>query len=227
MSARATGGDPTTIQLGGPEGNPDTYKLRPQRIGRISRKLEAVIQLLGQRGGDSVSEVTGATYDGLKVFIPDLAPQWKLAGYPNAEAWEAKEAHAKRQAEARDAYARQLALENGASQAEADGTGWADLDEAEQLRYEEPPELADFEDPYDPEADASPTPPEILDAIEGIFRIHGGDRLVRLVGKFVSPETIRAQIERFRVESNLKRSARLRQRAGGSAQTSSGTTDPT
>jgi hypothetical protein len=88
MSARATGGDPTTIQLGGPEGNPDTYKLRPQRIGRISRKLEAVIQLLGQRGGDSVSEVTGATYDGLKVFIPDLAPQWKLAGYPNAEAWE-------------------------------------------------------------------------------------------------------------------------------------------
>lgn len=49
----------------------------------------------------------------------------------------------------------------------------------------------DFVDPRTDEDDElSPTPPQILDAIDAIYQIHGGSRLVRLLKTVVTQETI-------------------------------------
>lgn len=195
------------------------YRLVPQRIGRISRKLEQVFELFsGAATGDVPNEIGSSLYEVLKVFIPDLAPAWEIAGYGSADAFEAKKRHDQEVEQLRDAYAATLEGDTPAG-----ARKWGQLDPDEQAGFTAP----DFEDPYDPEADRSPTPPEIIEAIEKVWQIHGGDRFTRLLGKFLTPEMIRGQLNRFRLESNLQRSQRLRPQNGASASTTSTPTSPT
>lgn len=46
----------------------------------------------------------------------------------------------------------------------------------------------------DPEADNSPTVPEVEDAIETIFTVNGGDRLARFFGRFVNEEVLKGTV---------------------------------
>jgi hypothetical protein len=213
-----SGGDANQVQLG-----ERTYNLKPQRIGRISRRLEQVFSLFGDLNtGSTPDEVGSGLYEVLKVFIPDLAPEWELAGYGSADDFEAKQRHDRELAEAREAYAEAL-LERSTEEAIENGSAWDELTDAQRSDFQGPA----FEDPYDPEADRSPTPPEIMNAVETIWQIHGGDRFTRLLGKFLTPETVKRQVQRFLLESNLQRSQRLRQQSGESALTSSTPTSPT
>lgn len=61
------------------------YEVVPQGIGRIKRKVGA---LLGLAGGSSAldGEIDEQLYDVLKTFIPDLAELHTLQGYSSAEA---------------------------------------------------------------------------------------------------------------------------------------------
>jgi hypothetical protein len=214
--------NPTEIALGD-----RTYQLAPQRIGRIGRKLSAVMDLFAGVGGGQMPTDAAPLYDALKVFIPDIDPIWKLSGYASEEAFKARERFDDELRQARDLYAKQLRLpdtvEAGLSP-EIDTTAtWVDLTPEEQAEFEPPT----FEDPYDEAADKSPTPPQIMDAIESIFALHGGQRLVRLLKNFVTPEMIRGQILRMQVEAASARSRSLRRENGASGQTPSTTPEPT
>ncbi len=71
-----------------------TYALQPQRIGRIGRKLSSIGRALESYDTDgAVEEITGPLYEAIQVFIPDLDPEWKLAGYPSESAYAAVLAH--------------------------------------------------------------------------------------------------------------------------------------
>lgn len=97
-------------------------------------------------------------------------------------------------------------------------------------------------DEYDEAADASPTPPQIIDALEKIAEIHGIDRLRRVFFALVSPEAIRRYLDsqvRVQATRTLEQegqrlgsapspaSVSSPQPNGGSDPTSSGTNAPT
>lgn len=46
----------------------------------------------------------------------------------------------------------------------------------------------------DDERDRSPTPPQLIEAVETIYRVNGGDRLARFFGKFVQPDVLNRTI---------------------------------
>lgn len=226
--------DPTKVKLGEHE-----YRLVPQRIGRIGRKLPQVFEMFAIASGSAPvpMDVSQRMYDALKVFIPDIAPFYELAGYPNEAGWDKKVEHDKAVEAAKKSHV----------------TKWwnklGDDDEGKEIKArfggEKPPfealpvsvasefKAPDFSDPRDAEGavDKSPTPPEIMDAIERIFAVHGGQRLVRLLKNFMSGEAIRETIERsikrMQIESALRRSQSLQHANGASGPTSSTTPDPT
>ena len=198
-----------TVRLGARD-----YRLVPQRIGRISRKLEQAFELFGSGVSSTPDEVTGTFYEVLQVFIPDLAPRWEMAGYASEDAFMAKKRHDEEVERLREQHAVSVAGE---------GARWAELDAAQQVGFTPP----SFVDPYDDAADRSPTPPEIADAVQAIFEIHGGDRFTGLLGKFLSPETVKRMIHRYLLESSLRRSQRLQLQSGESASASSTPTSPT
>lgn len=208
-------GNPIEVELGD-----RTYQLVPQRIGRINRKLSAVTSLARQaQSGQAPPEISGQLYEALKVFIPDLDPQWKLAGYPSEDAYRAKREHDADTAKARQDFTDRMVEERGFAKTLA----FTELPLDLQGQFEPPP----FEDPYDEAADKSPTTVQLMDAISGIFRANGGDRLVRLLKNFVGPEMIRAQIRRWQAEASLRRSENLQRANGVSAPTSSSTPEQT
>jgi hypothetical protein len=59
-------------------------------------------------------------------------------------------------------------------------------------RREEP----DYQEPEPSDEVVTPTVPEIEEALEAIYRVNGGERLVRLLGNVVGLDLIRAQIRR-------------------------------
>lgn len=70
------------ITLGG-----RSYAVVPQGIGRIRRKLGALI-VIGDGEGLS-GEIDDQVYDLLKTFVPDVDPLHRLLGYTSEEAYEA------------------------------------------------------------------------------------------------------------------------------------------
>lgn len=65
------------------------YEVQPQRIGRLQRKLPEALSLVSTAAGGETPDGIGAQlYSGLKVFIPDLAPEWEVLGYMSREDWE-------------------------------------------------------------------------------------------------------------------------------------------
>lgn len=207
--------NPTQITLGD-----RTYTLAPQRIGRIGRKLSAVMELFSAAAGGQFVEAA-PLYDALKVFIPDLDPLWKLAGYGSEEAWKARERYDDELRHLRENFAATHGPKGDTE--ETSDVGWDDLPPETQAEFEAPT----FEDPYDDPADKSPTPPQLIDAIEAIFALHGGQRLVRLLKNFVTPEMIRGQILRMQTEAALARSRSLPRGNGASAPMPSTMPDPT
>ena len=66
------------------------YRVVPQGIGRIRRKLGALIGIGGGEIGLSTSgEIDEQAYDLLKTFVPDVAPLYSLLGYGSEEEWKA------------------------------------------------------------------------------------------------------------------------------------------
>lgn len=135
------------ITLGRAEGE-ETYRVVPQGVGRMERKLRAITAVFG--GGSAEQAATsvdpGVLHEALQVFIPDLMPEWKMRGYRDADALD----RAKR----------------------GEAT-------AEDLAYEE---------------NSSPTLPQIIEAIETIYRVNGADRLVKFLGKFVNLDLLQGWI---------------------------------
>lgn len=83
---------------------------------------------------------------------------------------------------------------------------------------------------YDAAADNSPTPPEIADAIETIFQIHGGQRLMRVLKGLVDPEALKRLIStelRRQQLIRLQGSSSSASDEDGATSTDSSTTDPT
>lgn len=204
-----------------------TYQLEEQRIGRIGRKLGAVVDLFAlATSGEAPPEIGPRLRDALQVFIPDIDPLWKLAGYPSAEAYEYVTVGYAEQA-------RTAAQDFAAEHLERPDELPPDADW--QPRFEDlPPDVAatfeppEWTDPYDEAADKSPRPSQLIDAVEKIFAVHGGDRVIRLLKNFVSPEMIRAQIKRMQITAALKEARSLRSSSelpgnGASGPTSSST----
>lgn len=134
--------DPTKVRLGSRE-----YTIVAQGIGRIRRKLTQILRLVDQGGEDGleVSELSGELYEAVKVFVPDLAPEWELLGYAGPEAFE-------RRSE----------------------PGYVEPDPDEEI--------------------VTPTVPEISELLETIYRVNGGERLVRLLGNVIGLDLIRAKL---------------------------------
>lgn len=160
-----------------------SYELAPQRIGRIRRKLPEALSLVSAAaGGEEVTEVGETLYEGIKVFVPDLAPRWELEGYMSESDFEHRE------------------------------------DE-------------DFEEePYEQERDGSPTTIEIADLLAALFEVNGGQRLVRLLKNFVTPEMVQRQLRLMQAQTATtaasRRSRSLPPLNGESPSPSSTTTPP-
>ena len=75
---------------------------------------------------------------------------------------------------------------------------------------------------YDSDADKSPTPPQIADAIEAIFQIHGGQRLMRVLKGLVDTEALKEMIS-----IEVKRAQRDRLRKSLSSASANGESGPT
>lgn len=119
-----------TVQLGA-----ESYRIVPQRLGRIERKLRVVFEVFGSGDAEEAAGLDPAIlHEGLQVFIPDLMPEWQMRGLPG---------------EGQD---------------------------------------------YDEARDKSPTVPELIEAVEAVYKVNGGDRLVRFFGKFVDPKVIEKTI---------------------------------
>jgi len=162
------------------------YEVQPQRIGRLRRKLGAIAELTGNAAmGETPDDLGGSLYEALKVFVPDLAPEWELLGYMNSEDFEHR----------------------------------ADKDWTESA--------------YDADADKSPTTEEVEAMLSAIYRVNGGERLVRLLGKFIDPETVRRQIRRIQAQAILNQAEASKQSpnspppSGESEETNSLTLVPT
>lgn len=150
------------VKLGG-----DVYRVVPQKIGRIRRKLTEAFSLLDTAAGEDAGEVEidDQLYEALRVFIPDIAPKWRLLGYASAEAMEA--------------------------------------------------------DSYDEAADSSPTGPELIEALQAIYTVNGGERIARLLGNVISPELIRAWIRTEGLKTLSDRSSSSPSPRAGAPSTSS------
>jgi len=147
------------------------YRIVPQGIGRIKRKLG---KLLGLQEGTVAldGEIDGELYDVLKTFIPDIAPLHTLLGYSSADEYQ---------------------------------TGG------------------------DPEGGIEEvTLPQLLDAIETIYRVNGADRLVRLgKGLGLDGELIRGIVNKEVANWALERSPSSPAPSGESGSPSSTETLPT
>jgi hypothetical protein len=186
------------VRLGGPDPAGNVYTLVPQRIARIGRKLPQVLEMFGMATGATpmATDVGPRLYGALKVFIPDLAPFWEIAGYPDEAGYRKREAWEAEVEKARKAWVDKWWKKLDAKTREAFG---------EKPPFEalpmplvagfEPPEFDDPREASDA-IDKSPRPNEIMDAIDVIFELHGGMRLVRLLKNFMTPEAIRGMIER-------------------------------
>jgi len=209
-----------------------TYTLEPQRVGRIAKQLRTVQEAFG--GNTSPEEATGVVYDALRVFIPDLAGEWELAGYPSKDAYADVLRHRKAQVDAYDAAeakVRDLLREY-------DVDSIADLPADVKVPEYEDPE-PDWEDPYDEEADRSATLPELADAVQAIYAVNGGKRLESLLGKVIDANLIktlgRSLIVRWANRVTTPKAPALASTAspnspppsGESPSPNSGTTDPT
>lgn len=146
------------------------YRIVPQGIGRIKRKLG---KLLGLQEGTVAldGEIDGELYDVLKTFIPDIAPLHTLLGYGSEDEYKAG---------------------------------------------------------GDPEGGiAEVTLPQLLDAIETIYRVNGADRLVRLgKGLGLDGELIRGIVNKEVASWALDRSPSLPAPSGGSDFENSTTSEP-
>jgi hypothetical protein len=145
------------------------YRVVPQGIGRIRRKLVALIDLVDGLEGVS-GEIDSELHELLKTFIPDIVPLHELLGYDTAEAYR----------------------EGG----EPEG------------------------------AIAEATLPQILDALETVYKVNGADRLVRLGKGLGGTDLIKTLIRREVANWALERSPSLPAPSGESDSTSSTTTDP-
>lgn len=163
MSPDASG---ESRKLGGNE-----YRIVPQGIGRIKRKLGKLIGL--QEGTVALDgEIDGELYDVLKTFIPDIAPLHTLMGYASEEAYK------------------------------ADGDPEGAIDEV--------------------------TLPQLLDAIETIYRVNGADRLVRLgKGLGLDGDLIRTLVNKEVASWALERSPSSPLPSGESDSQNSTTSEPT
>lgn len=202
------------IQLGG-----RPYQLVPQRIGRIRRHFSRIASVMGQVADGEASEVAQAgstqVYDALKVFIPDLVPEWKFLGYASEEVYNAKREHdAAAEQEQRD-----YAYQRGEQSFDA-------LPAAEQAAFVS--KLPPFVEPDTAdEADESPTPPEIANALERIFEIHGGQRLIRLLRPFVPTNLLQSVVQKALEDWASGPSQSLPSANGASTSTPSTTPPPT
>ncbi|HEY6014867.1 MAG TPA: hypothetical protein VIU37_12700 [Candidatus Limnocylindrales bacterium] len=151
-----------TVHLG-----EETYRIVPQRLGRIERKLRVVFEAFGGGDAEAAAQMDPAVlHEALQVFIPDLMPEWKLRGLP--------------------------------------GEG----------------------EEYVEARDHSPTVPELIEAIEAIFTVNGGDRLARFFGKFIDPKVIEATITARLAAWASEDSQNSPQPNGGSGSTTSTTRIP-
>lgn len=105
-------------------------------------------------------------------------------------------------------------------------------DEWEFRGFKSPDDLATFKadpDEWDgEEKDTDPSLPQLIQAIETIYRVNGGDRLVAFLGKFVNLEVLRKRINyelATRGTTDLTISPNSPQPSGESPQTPSGTSD--
>lgn len=200
-----------------------TYKITPQRIGRLSRQLDAIFELFSgvAEGNADVEELaTDRLHEIFLVFVPDLMPLWKWQGYPNEEAFRAVLERKRTLREAKVAYAAARTPEGA-----EEPLTWSQLGPEEREDFEDPD--PDFTDPYDAALDRSPDPMQLMDAVETIFKAHGGARLVRLLKNFFTPEMIRGAIKRWQIEASLNRSRSLQRQSGELESTSSSPTSPT
>jgi hypothetical protein len=61
------------------------------------------------------------------------------------------------------------------------------------------------EEPYEAERDGSPLTTEIEAMMNAVFTINGGDRLVRLLGKFIDESTVKRQIRIWQTQAVQKK----------------------
>lgn len=155
------------------------YELHEQGFGRIRRKLKSVAVVFGPVIGgveDEIPDEMGdSVYEALQVFIPDLAPVGELMGYSTQADYERVEAADTEYAEALEAWAE--------ARAEA-----AEKGEDAPPRPEPPSE--DDLPTYSPKKDVKPN--EVFTAIDKIFEVHGGQRLVRLLKSVFGAEALSA-----------------------------------
>jgi hypothetical protein len=192
------------------------HRVLAQPIGRIRRRLATVastVQALGEGGTEGIAAegMTDELHRFLSVFIPDLAPPWELLGYSSEELY--------RDGAERAREAARVAERNESERAEA-------FAEGREPELEDEPEP--FEEAEDPEAEArTPTIPQIEDAIEAIYQANGGERLVKLVGKFVGVDLVKATLTKELAGWASRRSSSSPSRNGISRSTSSSTPSPT
>lgn len=88
-----------TVNLGGHE-----YRVVEQRLGRIERKLRVIFEVFGSGDIEGAAGVDTATlHEALRVFIPDLMPEWEFRGYPSEAAFERVKAGEPREGDHGDA----------------------------------------------------------------------------------------------------------------------------
>jgi hypothetical protein len=70
-----------TVTLG-----PHEYRVVPQRLGRIERKLTAVLSAFGSGDAEEAAGVDPELlHEALAVFIPDVMPLWEFRGRMSAD----------------------------------------------------------------------------------------------------------------------------------------------
>lgn len=208
-----------------------TYTVVPQRIGRIQRRLREVFELLS--GGTDVEDVGPRLREALEVFIPDIDPIWRLQGYPSEAAAKRDQDYRVAEEKRREEHAKKWYDEQPAD-VHAELTAAPPFEHLPaQVQAEYKPAPAP-EGVYEEASDNSPTPPQLINVIETIFRIHGGERFLNLVGKVVSGDALQGMVERQIVIWQAQQaqqasllSQSLRVGTGGSASTSSTTPEPT
>lgn len=175
----------------------------PKALGTLELGADTTIEGLVRALGDRVYRV-------LQVFIPELMGEWEFDGYPSPSAWEAVRAHVREVADLRTAHERLVseALEQG----------------------NEPPEFVEppFEDPYDPEADRSPTFPQLVTAVKRAGEVNSFD-IVRHLVSFLGADFLRQEMQQALMD--WRDSARLTPSESGpeppSSPATSGTSPPT
>lgn len=201
------------------------HLLVPQGIGRIRRKVNQIFKALN--GDLEVTEMTEELYDVFKVFIPDIAPLWQQLGFVSEDVYDQARAHAEAKRKAQEAHVEALAVWEKEWQLpnEIDGEVIT-KDGAPDPPEPEPADPFDEPEPG-PDAPRTPTIPQIEDALDAIYKVNGGERLVRLLGKVISPELLRAKISTEIMNFNSGGSTNSRRVSGALTSTTSTTTAPT